>query len=814
MDLLRAARLTIRDLLRSPGYTSAAVLTLGLVVGANSAIFSAVHAVLLTPPPIQRPDELVVCWERDLSRNLPVVEVSYRNFQDWVAHSRSFSSAAAMSSSTWPAILDGRGEPTRLSSAGVSASFFETLGVRPIAGRVFGPEEDLPNSTRVAILSHGLWMRRFGGDPGAIGTTIQLSGPHIVIGVMPEGFDFPRGTDIWLPVVPILANAGGGRLQSPLENVGVLFVVGRLREGTTPARAAEELDGLAARLEQQGSAHRFGSAVVVTSFVDYLLGPVRQALWALLAAVGVLLLIGCANVSGLMLTRVSVRRREHAIRVALGATPARIGRKWALEALILSMAGGCLGLLASRWIVQGIVALAPGDVPRVSDIAINLPVAAFTFLAVVLTGLLCGAPPVWHAGSSNPVESLSESARAAPGRRSTRSRGHLLVFQIALTVVLLVAGGLVARSFVNLRRIDLGFTPANVLTMSVAPRAATPSINEWVHELLRHVEAIPDVEAAGGVKLRPLALGPIGAETWVILEGQADTPQSARTNPILSYQVATPRYFTAMRIGLLRGRLFDERDTAASRRVALVSESAARALWPGADPVGRRILMPTHSSEGGASVWRTVVGVVSDVRYRGLDDVRLDVYDAALQSPAAAAHLVIRTSRDPLVVAAAVQAEARRLDPRVVIDQVTTMDAIVTRALAPWRFSLWLFAMFAALAFVLAAVGLFSVVSLDVSHRRHEFAVRLALGAERGDVRQVVLSSAFWRVVPGLAFGIVGAMAGTRAVRHILFGVAPIDPATYVAVALLVCAVVIGAAWLPAHRAAGVDPLALLRRGW
>ncbi len=810
MDLLRDVRLTVRDLVRQPGYSTAAVVTLALAIGANSAIFSAVHAVLLKPSAIFQPGDLVICWERDPAGS-PIVELSYRNFQDWVAHSRSFSQAAAVGSSTWPAILDGRGESTRLSSAGVSASFFDTLGVAPTLGRVLRSDDDIPNAPRVVILNHGTWVRRFGADPRVVGKTIQLGQPHTIVGVMPEGFDFPRGTDVWLPVVPILATAGGGRLQSPLENVGVLFVVGRLRDGVTAGMAAEELDRIAAQLERSDGAHRFGQAVVVTPFLDYVMGPVRQALWALFAAVGVLLLIGCANVSGLMLTRVSLRRREHAIRLALGAARTHLRRQWALETLILSAAGGCLGLIASQWIAQALVALAPEDVPRLSEVSINLPVAGFTFVAVLATAILCGAQPIRHAGSSNLLEALNDAARATPGRHSLRARSLLLVFQIALTVVLLVAAGLVVRSFVNLRTLDLGFVPSNVLTMNLGPRDPVPSANEWINELLARVAALPKVEAAGAVSLRPLALGPIGADTWVVLEGQPDRPDSARLNLSLNYQVATPGYFRAMGIPLRRGRLFSDQDTARSPRVALVGESTARRLWRGDDPIGRRILMPTHGADGGSPVWRTIVGIVGDVRYRGIDDVRLDVYDAALQAPSITADLVVRTSGDPPTVAAAVRAEARRLDPRVVIDRLTTMDAVVSRAVAPWRFSVWMFTLFAVLAFALATVGLVSLVSLDVAQRRHELAVRLALGAQRGDIRQSVLLSALWRVVPAVTFGVLAALVGTRAIRHILFGVELLDPTTYVAVIVLVCAVATAASWLPARRAAGVDPLVLLR---
>ncbi len=452
MTLFRDVRLIFRDLLRQRGYTTAAVVTLALAIGANSAIFSAVYAVLLKPSAIFQPGNLVICWERDPAVS-PVVEISYRNFQDWVAHSQSFSQAAAVGSSNWPAILDAGGESARLSSAGVSASFFDTLGVGPELGRVFRSEDDAPNAPRVVILNHGIWIRRFGADPGVIGRTIQLGQPHRVVGVMPEGFDFPRGTDVWLPVAPILANAGGGHVQSPLENVGVLFVLGRLRGDVTPGMAADELDRVATQLQRTAGTHRFGKAVVVTPFVDYVMGPMRQALWALFAAVGVLLLIGCVNVSGLILTRVSLRRREQAIRLALGASRADLGRQWALETLILSAAGGCLGLIASGWIAQALVALGPEDLPQLSEASINLPVAAFTLVAVFVTALLCAAQPVRDAGSSNLLEALNDSARATPGRHVLRTRSLLLVFQIGLTVVLLVAAGLVVRSFVNLRTI-------------------------------------------------------------------------------------------------------------------------------------------------------------------------------------------------------------------------------------------------------------------------------------------------------------------------------------------------------------------------
>jgi putative ABC transport system permease protein len=809
--LLADVRVALRNLRSEPGYTAAAVVTLAMTIGATTAIFSAVHAVLLNPGGIHAPESLVMCWARDEARQLGVVELSYRNFEDWAAHNRSFASAAAVGSSTWPAVLDGRGDPVRLAMAGVSVSFFSTLGAAPILGRVFVAEDDLPNAPRVVVLSHSTWATRFGGDRHVVGTVITFDGaPHTVAGVMPPDFDFPRATDVWTPIVPILARSAGSWSTKTLETVGVLFVVGRLRDHVTAAMARDELDALAARIEREGGARRFGSAVVVTPFLDYSLGPVRQALWALFGAVGVLLLIGCANVSGLMLTRASFRRRDHAIRLALGATPAAIGRLWVVETAVLSAAGGGLGILGAHWMAKAMVAIAPQNLPRLTSVEIDATVAAFTCAVVALAALLCGAGPLRHALGSNLLDGLNGAARTSATRSVQRSRSALVTLEIGLAIALMIAAGLVVRSFVNLRQIRLGFAPSGVVTMKVSPRTTRPP-NEWIAELLARVSTMPGVEAAGAVYLRPLALGPIGQETSVILEGQPDSPDVERQNPALNYQVATAGYFTAMHIELKRGRLFTDEDQGRSARVALVGESTARRLWPGQDPVGKRLLMPTFERPVGRRAWRIVVGVVADVRYRGVDDVRLDVYDPASQSPLDAGDLVIRTSGDPLRLSAAIQAAARALDPRVLVSSTTTMDAVVARAVAPWRFSVWVFGLFAALAVALATGGLFSVVSLDVGRRRRELAVRVALGAQRGDILWSVLLPAMQRLLAGVALGVsVGAVA-SGVLRSLLFGVEPLDATTYVTVTLLVCGVVMAASYFPARRAAGADAPASLR---
>jgi len=804
-------RTALRTLRREPGYATSAVLTLALTIGATTAIFSGVHKVLLDSAGIHDSRSLVAVWSRDAARQLGVVELSYRNVEDWAINARSFAGIAAIGSSNWPAILDDRGEPQRLSLAGVSSSFFQTLGAAPLVGRGFEPRDDLPNAPRVVVLSHGLWTARFGADRTLVGRAITLDDERFTVaGVMPPGFDFPRGTDVWTPVVPVLAASPQGWQPKTLRSVAVLFAIGRLRPGVSADTARAELDEIAARVEREGGAERFAPASVVTPFLDYALGPVRRALWALFGAVAVLLLIGCANVSGLMLTRAAVRRREHAVRLALGASPAAIARLWLAETIVLCAAGAMLGLVNARWMARVMVAAAPENLPRLTEIAIDAPVAAFTCAVAAMATLLCGLGPVRHALASRPLEGLNDSSRATETRRVQRSRSTLVALEIGLAITLTIAAGLVVRSFINLRRIQLGFAPGGVLTMVVNPRIARP-VNEWIAELLPRLEALPDVTAAGAVYLRPLALGPIGQETSFVLEGQPESPETERRNPALNYQVATPGYFRAMRINLERGRLFTEDDRAQSTRVALVGETAAHRLWPGEDAVGKRILLPTFERGTGRRAWRQVVGVVSDVRYRGVDDVRLDVYDPASQSPLDAGDLVVRTSGDPLRVAASVQAAARDLDPRVLVSGVTTMEAIVARALAPWRFSVWLFGVFAALAVVLAGGGLFGIVSLDVGRRRRELAVRVALGARRGDIVRSVLVPAVRRLAAGIALGLAVSAALSGALRALLFGVEPLDASTYAAVTLLVSLVVIGASYLPARRAARIDPLLTLR---
>jgi putative ABC transport system permease protein len=555
-----------------------------------------------------------------------------------------------------------------------------------------------------------------------------------------------------------------------------------------------------------------GGRVELQPFMDHVIGPTRPALWTLFGAVAVLLCIACANVSGLMLTRLALRERDRAVRQALGASRRSLAGEWVTETLVLAIAGGVSGLVIAQWLVAAIVALAPDGIPRLDQVGINLPVAAFSAVVITLVALLCGLAPARQAGSLDVADVLKDEGRSTTGARTLRARSGLLILQIGLAVVLLVGAGLILRSFAGLRQIELGFDPAQVLSVQVDPRIEPSRQNAWVDDLLARVANHPGVESAGAVYLRPLALGPIGQGTQIVLEGQPDTPEMASRNPLLNYQIAARDYFRAMRIPLKRGRLFTTADSAAAPRVAIVSESTAHRLWPGQDPIGQRFLTSTFEPGTGRKAWRTVVGVVSDVRYRGIGEVQLDMYDPAAQTPLAATNLVIRTSTSPQALVGAIQAEAKAMKPDVIVTGITTMDAVVGRAIAPWRFASWVLALFAMLALLLAIVGLVSLISLDIAHRRREFAIRLALGARPREVSSRVLRGTLGRVGLGATAGLVAAATFSRTLEALLFGVPPLHWPTYATVVMVVVAASIVAAWVPARWAARTDPIAVLRR--
>lgn len=797
----------MRTLGRSPGYAAAAVATFTVAMAANAAVFGAVYAVLLKPLPIGEPGRLVVGWESSPSRNQPVVEVSFRTVEAWRSSTRAFEQVAAFGSSAWAMTLEDYGDPVRIATVAVTAAFFETLGARPFLGRFFGPEDDRPAPVRPLVLSHRLWRTRFAARQDVVGTRVATGdGPALVVGVAPAELDVPRGVDAWLPVAPVLAAVTGA---DGFRDIGVLFVLGRLRQGVSREAAAADLDRVARESAARGE-RRFGSAVHLTELLDYHLGPVRSALWWLWGAVAVLLLIACANIAALLLARGVRRRRDHAVRLALGASTTALWRADLLESVLICFAAGAAGLVSAHWLIAALVALAPDDVPRLAAASVNLPVVALTFGVSLVAALVSASAPLLQSKRLSLTAALSDGAHG-PARTAATLRG-LLAVQVALSVVLAVAAGLMLRSYANVGRLDLGFAPDQVATLEIDSGRAGAAHNEWVRELIERAEELPGVISAGAVHTRPLALGAIGSDSPVVLEGQPNTRQSSRLNPSLNYLSATPGYFTTLRIPLLQGRLFDARDRARAPAVAVVSESTARQLWPGQDPIGRRLSLLAFSAGEPAESWRTVIGVVADVRYRGLDDVRLDVYEPAAQSSATAGHLVVRSSHDERAVAAAVQAEARRMEPRTIVSGMTSMEAVIERATATWRLSVWMFGLFAAVATALVAVGLFSTVSLDTARRSTELALRLALGARVRNVVAAALARTGGSVLAGVVVGLAVSVAGSRAIASLLFDVGPTDPWTYAGVVAVVGAAAVAGCLLPVYRTTRIDPASVLRR--
>ncbi len=812
-------RLALRQLKNAPGYTLAAVTTLALAIGATTAIFSAVYAVLLKPMPIRAPEQLVVAWGTSAAANMRVLELSYLDVRDIGAMTPDIGAVASHSSSTWTAVLDGEGDPVKLPTTGVSGDFFEVLGAIPHLGRLIRPQDDQTRSAPVTVISHGLWTRQFGSDPAIIGRRIRLDEQlHEVVGVMPASFNYPRGTEAWRPAAPIIGDPVAGGNPNPMRNIGVLLLIARLNGGITPAVAAAEWTRVHAQImaaTMPAGIPPRQQEIAVTPFLDYQIGPARQAIWVLFGAVGVLLLIACANVSGLMLTRVSLRAHDDAVRVAIGGTRWAVARLWAAETAWVTLMGGVLGLLACQWLIATIVALAPEGIPRLDEIAVDRTVAMFSIAVMAISTLLCSAAPIRHASIVNLLDTLNDGSRTVAGGRSYRTRSSLLIVQIGLAVVMLVAAGLVVRSFGALQALDLGFDRHAVLRLKVEPRVDDTLINPWIAEFLPQIAALPEVAAAGAVYLTPMELGSIGHGTWAIAEGQPDTAETSQRNPIVNYLSATPEYFTAMGIPLRRGRMFTADDRATSPRVTLISESTAAAFFPNQDPIGKRFQAASFAGMPGG-VWRTVIGVVGNVRYRGLHEVPLDMYDPPLQSTAPATSLVVRLQRGQehraLAVAAAIHTQARQRDPRVLVSGITLLDDVVNNEIAPWRFSAWVFALFALLAFALAMLGLFSLVSLDVANRRREFAIRMAVGASGRHIVSGVVRSASLRAGMGITVGVAVALIATRGLQNLVFGITLVDVTTYVIVIGLVAMVVAVASYLPARRAAHQSPLVLLRR--
>jgi putative ABC transport system permease protein len=805
-----------RRLARRPGLATVAVATLALGLGGATAIFSVADAVILKPLPFPEPDRLAVLWQRDLKRSQPFLAISYPAYRDWRERTRSFRELAGMAEGNWAWTFSGRGQPVSVEGRAVTASFFPAMGVPPALGRWLEPADDRLGAAPVVVLGHALWRDRFGEDPTVVGRAVVVNRQACtVVGVMPKGFAYPPGAQLWAPLVP---SAGATTVES--GGVQWMIAVGRLGPGVSPEQARAEMGGLTARYLRQvreqvpaeikALIDPEGYDAVVTPLSEAIFGPTRPALLALLATVLLVLLIACANVASLLLVRAAERSREMAVRLALGASPGRLARGPLAESSLLALLGGAVGLLVAHLGLPLLVALSPQDLPRLREASVDGRVFLFALAASLATAVLAGLAPILLVRKTSLEATLRRGNRAVaagPGR----FRGALVVSQVAVALVLLTGAGLLARSFLALRRAPLGFRPERLLAAGVWAREDLyPDARRWrvfYQELLRRVQAVPGVEAAGVVSVRPLS-GPIGWDFPFTLEGQSE--QEARGNPIANLQAVSADYFRAMGMAVKRGRAFTDADAEGQPGVVVVSESLARRCWPGRDPLGQRLKVPQWKSPY-HDAWLSVVGVVDDVRYRELQAARLDLYLSHLQADHRVGGLMVRTRGEPAGLAGAVREAVWGLDREKAPPDVLVMDSVVAEARAVPRFATRVLGAFALVAVLLAALGLHGLLAYSVTSRLREIGLRMALGARRADVGRLVMRQGLGLTLAGMALGLAVASLAARLLQSLLYGVGPTDPATFLAVAVALLAVATLACGLPLLRALAVDPAVALR---
>jgi putative ABC transport system permease protein len=824
MTVLQDLRYAFRVAWRDRAFSLIAVLTLALGIGANTAFFTIVHAVLLAPLPFHDPEQLARVTIDFTTQHVQDVGLSIPDLFD-LRRSDIFEQIVGV----WPvsANLTETDEPERVETALVDANYFSMLGIGAQVGRVFDLSDAQPGITEVAVISDALWQRRFGGDRRALGKRIRIDNDmYTIIGVAPKWFRHPgRGTatdvDVWAP-------AGWRASPFPTQPIRRAFVLqgglGRLKAGVTPALAQQRVDALSDDLRKQFPADYppgAGWALRVIPLHDDLVGDVRPALLTLLAAVGCVLLIACANVANLLLARSSVRQREIAIRRALGAGRMRIVRQLLTESVVLAAVGGTLGLLVAVWGVDALLQLTPSSLPRLQTIGVNGTVLGFTAGLSLVTGIVFGLAPAIqgsHADLHSVMRAAARSASAAG--RSTRVRSALVVGEFALALVLLVGAALLVQSFWRLQRVDLGFNPSSVLTARLwLPQPNDPQSGpyfthaarvQFYRHVLDRVAVLPGVQAAGGVTSLPLAGTP--GRTSFSIEGQ---PPEAGNIPVTEVSLVTPAYFSALGIARVRGRLLDEHDDVRAPAAVVVSESFVRQYFPGQDPLGRRVATGAGRPAGAQAAtqnWLTIVGVVGDVKSARLEATAAPLmYRSLWQASNLNLTLVVRTRQDPAALAESIRREVRAVDPNEPVFAVRTLDEVVSGALAERRFTMLLLALFAATALALSAIGIYGVMAYFVTQRTHEIGIRMALGASRRDVLSMVLGQGARLAAAGVAAGIVGALLVTRAIAALLFMVGPRDPWTIAALSATLSAVALVACYVPARRATRVDPIRALR---
>jgi predicted permease len=806
----REIRRSLRSLMKRPGFLAAAVLTLALGIGANTALFSVVNAVLLRQLPFAHADRTV--WITGVRPDRNDAPFSLPDFLDYRDHTDSLDSISAVGS--WSGNLTGRGDAERLTGVRVSANLFETLGVNAAVGRTFEPEDDRPGAPSVVVMTYGLWQRRFGGDNNLVGQPLELNGAsYTLVGILPPNFFFPiPEAELAVPLVP---DADPWRQNR--NTVNFLRLVGRTRQGVASERAEAEMNALAGKLRQQfpdANARKMG--VKLTPMRDQITSGYRRALWVLLGAVGFVLLIGCANLANLNLVRAAERRREMSVRSALGATRWQVVKQLLLESSLLATGGGVLGALVAPIGVRGLVALSPSSIPRAREIGADAAVLAFTVFISLVAAIASGLAPALVTSHGDLAQQLNEGARGSTeGRRGKALRTGLVAVEVALSLLLLAGAAVLLKSFSKLQTVNAGFDPHGVLAVRLSlPKARYPhlaDVTRFYDALLPRVQKLPGVSAVGVVNMLPLS-GQIASAPFTIV-GRAFSKEEV---PQAQFRIVSPKYLQAMRIPFLAGRAFNESDTDRTPLVCHINQTLAKRFWPQGDAIGAHVMLEDNDSKPREA---EVVGIIHDVKDRGLEAApSFDIYIPLRQTHEDTVvwlqnnqYWVLRTDGEPLILANAFRKEVRAVDGDVAASNVRSMDQYLSLTIAPRRFNLQLLSVFALAALALAVAGIYGVISYSVNQRAHEIGVRMAMGARGSHVLRMVIADGMKPVLGGLALGILSVFGISKALASLVYGVSASDPATLAGVTLLFGCVSLGALYLPARRATRIDPLVILR---
>lgn len=806
--LLKDIKYGFRSLLKKPTFFAVAVITLALGIGANTAIFSVVNAVMIKPLPYRNAEHIVAIQE--LNKEGSRIQVTPANFIDWRAQNTVFKHLAAIFTRT--ANIAGAVEAERVELAVTTANFFDVFSLQPERGRLFIPDDEKAGHQPVAVISYGLWQRRFSSDADIIGKTITLDGKiYTVIGITPKEFSYPDKTDVWLPPLQHTPEINAQADVTRLRGFGYLSAVALLKDGVPLSQAKAEMETITAQLRKQypeTNNNRFNRVVTLH---EHLVGDTGKLLFLLLGAVCFLLLIACANVANLLLARFAARQKEIAVRVALGASRWQVIRQLLTESVMLALTSGLVGLTLAWWGIDLMMRLLPKDFPRVENIKVSLPILGFTFAVSLITGIIFGLAPAWQITKTDIQDSLKENTRGAAGSlRHNRLRSLLVVAEVALSLALLISAGLLFRSFIKLQSVNAGFNPQQVLTMSLTPSGTNfkedAQFIDFYKQVLERIRNIPGVDSVGAINKLPLEKGPT---TALRIEGRPVLPRD-QWSPI-NYRGVSPDYFRSLNIPVLKGRALDERDNISSQLVVLINQATADKEFSNENPIGKRINFGSVDKNN-QPIWFEIVGVVSNVRSIELNSEPLpEIYTSYLQDTWGGMSFVIRTQIEPTSLAVAVRNVVKEVDSAQPVSDIRTMDNIVSEAVTQPRFNSVLLGIFGSLALILSAAGIFGVISYTVTQRTHEIGIRMALGAKGRDILKLVIGQGMKLVMVGIVIGLVASFFLTRLMSSLLFGVTATDAFTFILVSVVLITVALMACLIPARKAARTDPLVALR---